>query len=86
MTTKSSHQKQERKDSGEALSPLLTLISGKKGPLPLDNDQRLKPQKNVENTSSGTQSSEREKTSGPFLGGIRQQAMEMYPGALQRRI
>jgi hypothetical protein len=37
MTTKSSHQKQERKGSEEARSRLLMLISGQKGPLPIDN-------------------------------------------------
>jgi hypothetical protein len=43
MTTKNSQKKQAGKGSEEARSRLLTLISGQKGPLPLDNDQRLKP-------------------------------------------
>jgi hypothetical protein len=50
MNTKKSLKKQARKGSEEARSRMLTMISGQKGPLPIDNDQRIQ-QESAERTS-----------------------------------
>jgi hypothetical protein len=73
-----SRQKPVRKGSEESLSPLETLLSGKAGPLPLDNDQRLQ-QENTERTSDELRSWVREKTSGPYLSGVKERIMAKYP-------
>jgi hypothetical protein len=85
MTTKNSRENQALKGSEEALSPLETLLSGKAGPLPLDNDQRM-PQQNADLTSNEMRSSAREKTSGPFLSGIKQQIMKDYPDLTEKEL
>ncbi|GEM_PF-4454346 len=85
MTTKNSQQKPVKKGSEEALSPLETLISGKAGPLPLDNDQRMQKE-NTGNTSSEMRSSVREKTSGPYLSGIKERILARYPALTEEEL
>jgi hypothetical protein len=75
MATKSSLQKPARKGSEEALSLLEMLLSGKAGPLPLDNDQRMQPQQNANRTPDEMRSWVREKTSGPYLSGVKERVM-----------
>jgi hypothetical protein len=78
MTTKNSLQKQTKRDPEEARSRMLMLISGQKGPLPLDNDQRIQ-QESAERTSDEMRSWVREKASGPYLSGVKERIMERYP-------
>ena len=86
MKTKNSQKKQARSGSEEARSRMLSLVSGQKGPLPLENDQSLKQQKSVGNTSNETQSWAREKTSGAYLSGIRERILEMYPALTEEEL
>jgi hypothetical protein len=79
MTTSYSRKKLARKGSEEARSRMLTLISGQKGPLPLDNDQRIQ-QESAERTSDEMRSWVREKTSGPYLSGVKERVMDRHPG------
>ena len=78
MTTKNSQKKQAKRDPEEARSRMLMLISGQKGPLPLENDQRIQ-QESAERTSDEMRSWVREKTSGPYLSGVKERIMESYP-------
>jgi hypothetical protein len=50
----------------------------KAGPLPLDNDQRIQ-EESAERTSDEMRSWVREKTSGPYLSGVKERIMTRYP-------
>ena len=57
----------------------------KAGPLPLDDDQWMQ-QESAEITSSEMQSWAREKTSGPYLSGVKQQIMKDYPDLTEEEL
>ena len=79
MNTKTFQKEQNKSGSEEARSRMLSLVSGQKGPLPLENEQSLKPPKTAGTISNEMQSSVREKTSGPYLSGIRERIQARIP-------
>jgi hypothetical protein len=86
MTTKNSQKKQAKRGPEEARSQMLMLVSGQKGPLPLENDQLLQPQKSDKPTSKDTQSSAQEKTSGTYLKGVRERILDRYPSLTEEKL
>lgn len=68
MNTKNSKKKKANSEPEEALSPLLTLMSGKKGPLP------------IESTDGGTPSSGSGANSDLPYQDLIQQLMQNHPG------
>ena len=86
MKTKNSQKKQAKSGSEEAQSRMLSLVSGQKGPLPLENEQKMKLPKTAGITSSGTPSKAQGKNSGQFSQGQKGQLMEMYPALTEQEL
>ena len=78
MSTRKYRKLKRQSEAAEARRPLETLLSGKAGPLPMDNDLTLPPE-SAGPTKGKTRSSVSVESLGPYMSGLAARIKEAYP-------